>query len=63
MPQISCNVTECPYNTQHPSGKGRTCILDILSIYDGLCEFWEAYRESERLDALDAKRGTKNVQL
>lgn len=55
MPQISCNVTECPYNAQHPSGNGLTCTLDVMSVYDGLCEFWVAYIESKRLDALGFK--------
>jgi len=59
MQQLSCNVIKCPYNAQHPSGNGLTCTLDVMSIYNGLCEFWEAYRESKRLDEIDTIRSKK----
>ena len=58
----NCDNKDCPMNTLHESGKYNTCSIDVLSVVDGKCEFWEAYRESKRLDAL-AKRGIENVRM
>lgn len=59
MPQINCNETTCDYNKVHPSGKGRTCIIDILSIIEGQCEYLQVKKVSQELDA---KERLDNIQ-
>jgi hypothetical protein len=62
MQQINCNETTCEYNKAHPSGKGRTCNIDKLSIFNGTCEYWFVRSEHAKLEAqktLEAIHKTK----
>lgn len=46
MPTINCDRKQCPFNIPNPSMEYLTCAIDMLSLVDGKCEFWEAYNQA-----------------
>jgi hypothetical protein len=61
MPAENCNVTECQFNKIHPSGNGRTCNIDVLSIDKGKCEYWDSYQVSVQLNLLKVYEEAQKV--